>query len=107
MKQASILPEADNLVSRKQSGCAARLIIGMLRIHRGFFSMAQSDRKSDSDHEMPPMGGNVMSWGFAGFFIIPFILVLMVFDIPMCAPSPEFDGTAPLYAPETERETTP
>jgi len=60
-----------------------------------------------SEHEMPPMGASAMSWGLAGFFVIPLILVIMVFAIPMCAPSPEFDGTAPLYSPAPERDKSP
>ena len=59
------------------------------------------------DHEMPPMGGGAMSWGLAGFFVIPLILVIMVFAIPMCSASPEFDGTAPLYSPAPERDKSP
>ncbi len=69
--------------------------------------MMQSSQEPDSGHEMPPMGGSAMSWGFAGFFLIPLVLALMVFAIPMCSKSPEFDGTAPLYSPAPERDKAP
>lgn len=69
--------------------------------------MVQSNQEPAPDHEMPPMGGGAMSWGLAGFFVIPLILVIMVFAIPMCSASPEFDGTAPLYSPPPERDKSP
>ncbi len=69
--------------------------------------MTERPDPNSSEHEMPPMAGSAMSWGLAGFFVIPLILVIMVFAIPMCAPSPEFDGTAPLYSPAPERDAAP
>ena len=69
--------------------------------------MVQSNPEPAPEHEMPPMGGGAMSWGLAGFFVIPLILVIMVFAIPMCSASPEFDGTAPLYSPAPERDKSP
>ena len=38
-------------------------------------------------HEMPPMGEGLMSWGFAGFFLLPVVLIGMVFMTPMCMES--------------------
>ncbi|MDG2424348.1 MAG: hypothetical protein P8M22_10255 [Phycisphaerales bacterium] len=31
------------------------------------------------------MGEGLMSWGFAGFFILPVILIVLVFLVPQCA----------------------
>ena len=31
------------------------------------------------------MGQGVLSWGFAGFFILPVILILLVFLTPKCS----------------------
>ena len=45
----------------------------------------ESHNHSKPDHEMPPMGEGLMSWGFAGFFILPVILIVLVFLVPQCA----------------------
>ena len=54
--------------------------------------MTEQQNTENSQHEMPPMGEGMMSWGFAAFFILPIILLLMVYLIPRC--SDAGDGVA-------------
>ena len=62
--------------------------------------MNDQTNPDQSKHEMQPMGEGLMSWGFAAFFILPVILLLMVFLIPRC--SSVRDGVA---LPENQADT--
>ena len=66
----------------------------------GEFKMSNQTDTDQPKHEMPPMGEGLMSWGFAAFFILPVILLLMVFLIPRC--SSAGDGVA---LPENQADT--
>ena len=47
--------------------------------------MTDSPDQEQPPHEMPPMGQGALSWGFTGFFILPVILIVLVYTIPTCA----------------------
>lgn len=60
-------------------------------------------------HQMPPMGEGPLSWGFAGLFILPLILILLVFVTTRCTnrgkedlvvPSAEVDTVQPMQSEE-------
>lgn len=57
----------------------------------------------DTLHEMPPMGEGLMAWGFAGFFFLPLVLIVMVFMTPMCMESSQLGqdlvDTVPMIEP--------
>ena len=40
----------------------------------------------ESSHEMPPMGNSLLAWGFAGVFLMPLVLIVLIFATPMCSP---------------------
>ena len=58
-----------------------------------------SPERPESSHEMPPLGASPLAWGFAGVFLIPVVLIVMIFVTPMCS-SPPGDGSEnPLRLP--------
>ena len=53
------------------------------------------------------MGEGLMSWGFAGFFLMPVVLIIMVFMTPMCMESSQLGqdlvDTVPMIEPTPPR----
>tara|TARA_B100001121_G_C18517023_1_gene539490 strand:- start:130 stop:306 length:177 start_codon:yes stop_codon:yes gene_type:complete len=49
------------------------------------------------------MSEGLMSWGFAGFFLMPVVLIIMVFMTPMCMESSQLGqdlvDTVPMIEP--------
>ena len=68
--------------------------------------MTETPKPSSSEHEMPPMAEGPLSWGFAGFFLLPLVLIALVFLTPMCGPIPDpYDPpAAETPTPETSKE---
>jgi hypothetical protein len=61
------------------------------------------------EHQMPPMGEGPLAWGFAAFFLLPILLIVLVLVTPMCSTAGDH-GTADeaLNPPaETANQTQP